>query len=66
MIPKQQANIKEIITISAKEDRGIDKLKKRIREVIDDMVVNTDTRLLIDDKDFEAINSPSDERKILL
>ena len=67
MVPKRQVNIKEIIPISALETRGIDKIKKRIREEIDEMVATEDTTLKIDfDKDFDALNSPERIRKLLL
>jgi len=67
MIPKKQINIKEIIPISALETRGIDKIKNRVREEIDKMVIMEDTSLKIDfDKDFEALNSPERPRKLLL
>ena len=67
MVPQRQVNIKEIIPISALETRGIDKIKKRIREEIDEMVATEDTTLKIDfDKDFDALNSPERIRKLLL
>ena len=67
MVPEQLANIKEIIPISAKEKRGIDKIKRRVREEIDRMIVTEDTQLKIDyDKDFEALNNPNLPKKLLL